>query len=81
MPVSSIGYYRVFIVNMRDSHIFILDLMTTEIMHKKERMKRFSRALKQIEENIATFLRLKHSNYEGKIWQHCIADNVPSASR
>jgi uncharacterized protein YktB (UPF0637 family) len=55
MPVSSIGYYRVFIVNMRDSHIFILDPMTTEIMHKKERMKRFSRALKQIEENIATF--------------------------
>jgi hypothetical protein len=70
MPVSSIGYY-----------IFILDLTTTRIIHKEERMKRFSRALKQIEENIAKVVRLKHSNYEGKIWQYCITDNVPSASR
>jgi hypothetical protein len=67
MPISSIGYYRVFTVNMRDSHIFILDLMTIEIVHKEERMKRFSCALKQIEENIATVVRLKQSNYEGKI--------------
>jgi hypothetical protein len=26
-------------------------------------------------------VRLKHSNYEGKIWQYCITDNVPSTSR
>jgi hypothetical protein len=44
-------------------------------------MKRFSHALKQIEDNIARVVRLKHSNYEGKIWQHCITNNVPSASR
>jgi hypothetical protein len=81
MLVSSIGYYRVFAVNMRDSHIFILDPTTTGIVHKEERKKRFSHALKQIEENIATIVRLKHSNYEGKIWQHCIADNVSSTSR
>jgi hypothetical protein len=67
MPVPSIGYYRVFTVNMRDSHIFILDPTTTGIIHKEERMKRFSRALKQIEENIATVVRLIYSNYEGKI--------------
>jgi hypothetical protein len=67
MPVSSIGYYRVFAINMRDSHIFILDPTTTGTIHKEERMKRFSRALKQIEENIETIVRLKHSNYEGKI--------------
>jgi hypothetical protein len=41
MPVSSIGYYRVFAVNMRDSHIFILDPMTTGIIHKEERMKQY----------------------------------------
>jgi hypothetical protein len=66
MHVSSIGYYRVFALNLRDSHIFILDLMTTVIVDKEDRMKRFSYALKQTEENIALVVRLKHSNYEGK---------------
>jgi hypothetical protein len=68
MPVSSIGYYRVFTLNLRDSRIFVLDPMTTGIVDKEDRMKRFSHALKHIEENIATILRFKHSNYEGKIW-------------
>jgi hypothetical protein len=81
MPVSSIDYYRVFTLNLRDRCIFILDPTTTGIVDKEDRMKRFSRALKQIEENIARIVRLKHSNYKGKIWQHCITDNVPSASR
>jgi hypothetical protein len=81
MPVSSIGYYCVFALNLRDSRIFILDLMTTGIIDKEDRMKRFSRALKQIEENIVRVMRLKHSNYEERIWQHCITDNVLSASR
>jgi hypothetical protein len=81
MPISSIGYYRVFTLNMRDSRIFILDPTTTGIVDKEDWMKRFSRALKQIEENIARVVKLKHSNYEGKIWQHRITDNVPSASR
>jgi hypothetical protein len=81
MPVSSIGYYRVFTLNLRDSHIFILGPMTIRIIDKEDWMKRFSHALKQIEENIARVVRLKHSNYEGKIWQHCITDNVSSASR
>jgi hypothetical protein len=81
MPVSSIGYYRVFTLNLTDSRIFILDPTTTRIVHKEDRMKRFSRALKQIEENIARVVRLKHLNYEGKIWQHCITNNIPSASR
>jgi hypothetical protein len=81
MPISSIGYYQVFTLNLRDSQIFILDPMTTGIIDKEDWMKRFSRALKQIEENIARVVRLKHSNYEGKIWQHCITDNVLSASR
>jgi hypothetical protein len=81
MPVSSIGHYRIFALNLRDSRIFILDLTTTGIVDKEDRIKRFSRALKQIEENLARVVRLKHSNYEGKIWQHCITDNIPSASR
>jgi hypothetical protein len=81
MLVSSSGYDRVFIVNLRDNHIFILDPTMTGIVDKEDRMKRLSHALKQIEENIERVVRLKHSNYEGKIWQHCIADNVPSASR
>jgi hypothetical protein len=68
MPVSSIGYYRVFTLNLRDSRIFILDPMTTGIVDKEDRMKRFSHTLKQIEENIARVVRLKYSNYEGKIW-------------
>jgi hypothetical protein len=55
--------------------------MIAGIINKEDQMKRFSRALKQIEENIARVVRLKHSNYEGKLWQHCIADYVPSASR
>jgi hypothetical protein len=67
MPVSSIGYYCVFTLNLRDSRIFILDPMTIGIVDKKDWMKWFSRALKQIEENIAWVVRLKHSNYEGKI--------------
>jgi hypothetical protein len=81
MPISSIGYYRVFALNLRDSRIFILDPMTTKIIDKEDRMKRLSHALKQIEENIARVVRLKHSNCEGKILYHCITDNVPSASR
>jgi hypothetical protein len=81
MPVSSIGHYRIFALNLRDSRIFILDPTTTGIVDKEDRIKRFSRALKQIEENLARVVRLKHSNYEGKIWQHCITDNIPSASR
>jgi hypothetical protein len=81
MPVSSISYYRVFALNLRDSHIFVLDPTTIGIVDKEDRMKQFSRALKQIEQNIARVVRLKHSNYEGKIWQHYITDNVPSASR
>ena len=68
MPVSSIGYYQVFTLNLRDSHIFILDPTTTGIIDKEDWMKRFSHALKQIEENIARVVRLKHSNYKGKIW-------------
>jgi hypothetical protein len=35
----------------------------------------------QIEENVAAVVRLKHTNYEEKIWHHYIADNVPSTSR
>jgi hypothetical protein len=66
MHVSSIGYYCVFALNLRDSHIFILDLTTIGIINKEDRMKRYSRALKQIEENIARVVRLKYSNYEGK---------------
>jgi hypothetical protein len=67
MPVSSIGYYCVFALNLRDSHIFLLDPTTTGIVDKEDRMKRFSRALKLMEENIARVMRLKHSNHEGKI--------------
>jgi hypothetical protein len=81
MLVSSIGYYHVFALNVRDSHIFILDPMITWIIDKEDQMKWFSHALKQIEENIERVVRLKYSNYEGKIWQHYITDNVPSASR
>jgi hypothetical protein len=68
MLLSSIGYYRVFALNFWDSSIFILDPMTTRIIDKEDRMKQFSRVLKQIEENIARVVRLKHLNYEGKIW-------------
>jgi hypothetical protein len=39
MPVSSIGYYRVFALNLRDSHIFILDLAITGILDKEDWMK------------------------------------------
>jgi hypothetical protein len=46
MPVSSIGYYRVFALSLRDSHIFILDPTTTGIIDKEDRMKRLSHALK-----------------------------------
>jgi hypothetical protein len=67
MPVSSICYYCVFALNLRDSHIFLLDPTTTGIVDKEDRMKRFSRALKLMEENIAIVMRLKHSNHEGKI--------------
>jgi hypothetical protein len=49
MLVSSIGYYRVFTLNLGDNHIFILDPTTTGIVDKENWMKRFSRALKQIE--------------------------------
>jgi hypothetical protein len=42
--------------------------MTTRIIDKEDRMKQFSRVLKQIEENIARVVTLKHLNYEGKIW-------------
>jgi hypothetical protein len=66
MHVSSIGYYCVFALNLRDNHIFILDLATIGIINKEDRMKRYSRALKQIEKNIARVVRLKYSNYEGK---------------
>jgi hypothetical protein len=45
MPISSIGYYRVFALNLRDSHIFILDPTTAGIVDKEDWMKRFSRAL------------------------------------
>jgi hypothetical protein len=67
MPVSSIGYYRVFALNLRESRIFIPDPTTTRIVDKEDRRKQFSRALKLIAENIARVARLKHSNYEGKI--------------
>jgi hypothetical protein len=46
MPVSSIGYYRVFTLNLRDSRIFIPDPTTTGLVDKEDRMKRFSCALK-----------------------------------
>jgi hypothetical protein len=81
MPISSIGYCCVFALNLRDGRIFILDPTTTGIVDQEDRMKRFSRTLKQIEENIEKVMRLKHSNNEGKIWQYCIVDNVPSAFR
>jgi hypothetical protein len=39
MLVSSIGYYCVFALNLRDGRIFILDPMTTGIINKEDRMK------------------------------------------
>jgi hypothetical protein len=66
VSISSIGYYHIFALNLRDSHIFILDLITTGIINKEDRVKRFSHALKQINRNITRVVRLKHSNYEGK---------------
>jgi hypothetical protein len=39
MPVSSIGYYRVFALNLWDSRIFILDPVTTKIVNKEDQMK------------------------------------------
>jgi hypothetical protein len=39
MLVSSIDYYRIFALNLRDSHIFILEPTTTEIVDKENRMK------------------------------------------
>jgi hypothetical protein len=42
MPVSSIGYYHVFALNLRDSRIFILDPTTIAIIEKEDWMKRFS---------------------------------------
>jgi hypothetical protein len=39
MSVSSIGYHRIFALNLRDSHIFILDLTTTGIIDKEDQMK------------------------------------------
>jgi hypothetical protein len=38
MPVSSIDYYRVFTLNLRDRCIFILDPTTTGIVDKEDRM-------------------------------------------
>jgi hypothetical protein len=49
MSISSIGYYRVFALNLRDSRIFILDPTTTGIIDKQDWMKRMSHAMKQIE--------------------------------
>jgi hypothetical protein len=46
MPISSIGYYGVFALNLRDGHIFILDPTTTGIVDKEYLMKQFSRKLK-----------------------------------
>jgi hypothetical protein len=39
MSISSIGYYHVFALNLRDSHIFILDPTITGIVDKEDRMK------------------------------------------
>jgi hypothetical protein len=39
MPVSNIDYYRVFALNLRASHIFILDPTTTGIIDKEDRIK------------------------------------------
>jgi hypothetical protein len=39
MHVSSIGYYRVFALNLWDSHIFILDPTTTGIVDKEDQIK------------------------------------------
>jgi hypothetical protein len=50
----------------------MLDPTTTGIVDKEDRMKQFSRALKQIEKNIARVERLKHSNYKVK------SDNIAS---
>jgi hypothetical protein len=38
MPISSIGYYHIFTLDLRDSRIFILDPMTTGIIDKEDRM-------------------------------------------
>jgi hypothetical protein len=80
MPVASIGYYRIFALNLLDKCVFVLD-PTPGTANKGERMKRYYRTLTQIEENITKVVRLKHPNYEVKHWHHCIADNVPSCSR
>jgi hypothetical protein len=46
MPVSSIGYYHVLALNLRDSRIFILDPTITGIVDKEDRLKRLCHALK-----------------------------------
>jgi hypothetical protein len=65
MPVSSIGYYRIYAINLKDKCIWILD-PTPGSAYKGERLKHYSRTLKQIEENIIKVVRLKHLNYEVK---------------
>jgi hypothetical protein len=80
MPVSSIGYYQIYDVNLKDKCIWILDL-TSGSANKGEWLKRYSHTLKQIEENVIKVMRLKHLNYEVKHLYHCITDNVSSGSR
>jgi hypothetical protein len=80
MPITSIGYYRIFALNLLDKCVFVLD-PTPGTTNKGERMKRYYRTLTQIEENITKVVRLKHPNYKVKHWYHCITDNVPSCSR
>jgi hypothetical protein len=61
MLVSSIGYYRIYAVNLNDKCIWILDSLTPRSADKGEQMKRYFHTLKQIEENIIKVVRLKHS--------------------
>jgi hypothetical protein len=70
----------IYVVNLKDKCIWILD-PTLGRADKGERLKRYSRTLKQIEENIIKIVRLKHPNYEVKHGYHCITDNVYFGSR
>jgi hypothetical protein len=65
MPVSSIGYYQIYAVNLKDTCIWILD-PTPGNANEGEGLKRYSHTLKQIEENVIKVVRLKHPNYEVK---------------
>lgn len=80
---SGLGYYRVFMLNLKTRQVYILDPVPPT-QDKEAQMKRYTTTLLHIDTNMSLAMRKnKYPSFNQNIyydWKHFIPDNVPACN-